>query len=602
MLKDRRIKAVAVSLVCNLVLVTLKLFGARVSLSVAMKTDALHSASDILIDGLVFLSICFTIYQYRKEGKSVRDGEKSREGKRSSAGKGKRMGNTLVAENLTALLVSIWLIAAAVGFLVTAFTGHAQPLHRVPVAIAIVWVCIVLSYFLGRYKIRVGREEDSISLEADGHHSRMDMYSSIVVFVGLLGDLVGIRLDAFASVVVALLVMKAGGEVLVSSIRGLATAEVFTYRNLGGLLNTPLGGKLKSFYQRAFGSYGECLHGGLKRNVRKITRHQCLTAVIGLLLLIAAYFGSGVYCIQPDEVGVVLRCGKLVEPPAQPGLHYRLPSPLSELHRVKPQSVRQLEFGFRTVASRTEVLEPKAYLWESMHRGGIYQKVESEAIMLTGDVNEVDLNVVIEYCVADGASAGFLFNLADNEAIVRVATENKIRDAVSTMYLTEVLTTARSAIEKELFVGLQKLLDQYQACVTVKAVRLQDVHPPVEVVPAFRRVATAREDRITSINKAEGFRKSTIPKSRGLANKIVADGEAYRTERRVNAEGDAVYFTRVQDAFQVAPDVVGFTMYIDSIEEYLPSLRKIVFSDEISSADAGNTLQRFFMMGEFLNN
>ena len=85
-----------------------------------------------------------------------------------------------------------------------------------------------------------------------------------------------------------------------------------------------------------------------------------------------------------------------------------------------------------------------------------------------------------------------------------------------------------------------------------------------------------------------------------MASQLLADGEAYRTERQTNAEGDTAYFRQVSEAFHQAPEVVAFTMYVDRLEDSLPALRKIVLSDDISSDTSGNTLPRFFMIGEFL--
>ncbi len=613
MFKDRKLRAAAASIACNLLLVLLKVVGARLSLSAGMKADALHSTSDILISGLVFLSIWFTFRKEREGRQPEQEAEETGENGEQAEEDGPRTqpgaavphtNDKVLAENLTALLVSLLLIGTALGFLASAVMGYAYPLVRVPVAIGIVWVCIIISYFLSRYKIRVGREEGSISLEADGQHSRMDMYSSVVVFVGLLGNLIGLRLDALASAVVSFLVLKAGAEVLVSSVRGITASEAFTYQSLMGRLgDTSWGQDLAPLYSRLLAPHVAALRMHRTQGVRFIIRNRRAIAAVFVVLALAAYPCSGFYRVQPDEVGVVLRCGKLVDrtaPPAAPGLHYRLPSPISKLYRVKPRAVRQLEFGYRTVARRGEIVEPSAYLWESMHRTGIYEKVEPEAIMLTGDVNELDLNLVVEYCVGEGVAAGFLFNLSDSEALVRAATEHTVRSVVGRMRLTDILTTARPAIEREVFSRLQQLLDEYRACIMVIAVHLQDVHPPVEVVSAFRRVATAREDRSTRINQAEGYRNWTIPRSHGFANQILTDAEAYRAEQKLNAEGDARYFTQIYDAFRKAPEMAAFTMYMDCLEESLPTLRKVVLSDDISSDAAGNTLQRFFMIGEFL--
>ena len=354
MLKDRRIRAAWVSIGCNLILVILKLTGARLSLSAAMKADALHSTSDILVSGLVLLSIWITLRGERSAGQ-VESVDKSSPDETAATSDG------VTGENLTALLVALLLIGAAIGFLVGAVTGYTYPLERIPVAIAITWVCILISFFLGRYKVRIGREEGSLSLEADGHHSRMDMYSSIVVFVGLLGDLIGLRIDGLASAVVSVLVLKTGGEILYSSIRGLVASEVFTYRSWAALRDTALGQRAAPAYDRFLATRIARLHDRRVRVFRFAQDHR--RALTGAVVMVAAsvYGGSGLYRVQPDEVGVVLVCGRLVEPGAPPGLHYRFPWPLSTLHRVKPTAVRQLEFGYRTVARRGEVAEPSAY-------------------------------------------------------------------------------------------------------------------------------------------------------------------------------------------------------------------------------------------------
>ena len=594
--RDPRAKAIAVSIAGNCLLVVIKLLGAQLSMSAAMRADALHSASDILISGLVCLSFGIPLLLARRQHAAKQDGEPS-PGSADSA----------TAENLAALLLALLLIGAALGLLTQAATGYRVELERIPLAIALVWLCILISYFLARYKIRVGRETGSIAVEADGYHSKMDMWSSVVVLGGLLGDLVGIRLDTGASILVSLLIFKAGVEVLASAVRGLAASEAFTYQTLHGLRHTLPGRKAAALLGRLFRPHAEALRRRVIPCGHLAARHPIITCAVLIVLAVAGYAASGIYRIQPGESGVILRCGKLLEyPPGSqryefpPGVHYRLPAPLSRLYRIYPKQVRQLEFGFRTVAQRGQAAEPSVYLWESMHRTGIYEKVEPEAIVLTGDVNEVDLNLVVEYCIAPGQTAGFLFHVAENEALVRAATESTVRRTAGTMTLTDLLTTGRPGFEQDVSEHLQELLDEYGACVEVTAVHLQDVHPPVDIVSAFRSVATAREDRATSINEAKGYQKWTLPRSHGMASTILTDADAFNIEKHNNAEGDALYFNAIYSAFQEAPEVVAFTMYMDALEKQLPPLNKVILSDEISSEATGGTLQKYYMIEEFL--
>jgi len=572
---DKRLKVALISIGANGALVAIKLFGAGLSNSVALKADAIHSLSDVFVSTLVLLGLLFS-KEYPRWLKTV--------------------------ENSVALLISSLIMGAAVALFVKSLQYRAYALVRVPLVIGFVWVCILTSLAVGRYKIRTGRECGSPSLEADGYHSVMDMYSSVAVLVGLVGGLVGFNLDSLASLVVALLVFKIGLEVMIGAIQGLGKSEVFAFETTAFLRSTAFGAKVADAVENVRTRFPRGPHTFLYGAAQAVWGRRRAVLSIVVLLAVAGYAASGFYRVQPDEVGVVLRFGRLVETHALPGLHYRLPRPMSRLYRLKTNTVRQLEIGFRTVAQRGQVEEPFAYLWESRHRTGIYEKVEPEAIMLTGDKNEVDMNLTVQYQVAQApeSAAAFLFNQKDPEQIVRAATESCTRAVVGIMQLEEVLTTARQTIQDHIQADLQTLLDAYGSGVKVTRVRLQEVHPPLAVVSAFRQVATARENKATMVNQAIAYQKETIPKAHGLAQYILSDAQAHRTEKKLNAQGDALYFKATADAFRSAPEAATFVQYIESIEEVLPSLRKLILSREVGRDSAHNQLGRYFLAGEFL--
>ena len=202
---ERRIRAGLISVGCDIVLVCLKLLGAWLSMSMAMKADAIHSLSDIGVSGLVLAGALLSRWKFP-------------------------WLKTL--ENVIALLISLLILAAALTLGMQTFQYRNQPLTNVPVAIGFIWVCILISYGISRYKIQVGRETNSPSLEADGYHSRMDMYSSVAVLAGLLGGWIGLRLDTVASFVVVLLITKIGLELLVASIQGMLQSEFFAFETV----------------------------------------------------------------------------------------------------------------------------------------------------------------------------------------------------------------------------------------------------------------------------------------------------------------------------------------------------------------------------------
>ncbi|CCO22847.1 protein of unknown function [Maridesulfovibrio hydrothermalis AM13 = DSM 14728] len=69
--------------------------------------------------------------------------------------------------------------------------------------------------------------------------------------------------------------------------------------------------------------------------------------ILGIIVL---WFLSGVYIVEPDEVGVVTRFGKYVSTTG-PGPHYHLPVPIESVMRPKVTQIRRVEVGFRSYGS-----------------------------------------------------------------------------------------------------------------------------------------------------------------------------------------------------------------------------------------------------------
>jgi Cu+-exporting ATPase len=294
----------------------------------------------------------------------------------------------------------------------------------------------------------------------------------------------------------------------------------------------------------------------------------------------AAALFSGVYVIRPDELGIVLRFGRKMQPYNGPGLHYKWPWPVDRLMRVKIHQVRVVEIGFRSNASRPES-EPAAYEWNAQHRSGRYQRKAEESLMLTGDQNMIELNATVHYDLLHPDE--FLFRQLDGEKTVRVATESAIQLIATTTPLDDILTTGRHAVELRAANDLQSRLDQYHTGIRVLSFRLQDVHPSLEVVDAFREVSGAYEEKNRLINEAEAYRNEQIALARGNAKARLEQAAAYRADRKNRADGDATRFIQREVAFRSAPGPTELRLYLETVEQVLPGKKKLIL-DHTKSA------------------
>jgi Cu+-exporting ATPase len=300
---------------------------------------------------------------------------------------------------------------------------------------------------------------------------------------------------------------------------------------------------------------------------RELARPALLAALVLLLL-------NGFYALRPNEIGVIERFGRKLLPLREPGLHYKLPWPIERLTRLQATRVRTVEIGFRSSATSQLSSEPATYEWNVQHRTGRFQTKPDEALMLTGDLNMIEVNAVIHYRIRKPDD--FLFRQMDGEATVRSAAEAALQSVATTSPLDNVLTFDRLNLEARLRTELQSRLDRYEAGVEVLGARLLDVHPSLEVVDAFREVSAAFEEKNRLINESEGYRNEQVALARGNAQVRVVEAEGYAGGRKNRSDGDAARFTQFEDAFRAAPGLTEARLFLESMEQILPGKRKMI--------------------------
>ncbi len=284
-----------------------------------------------------------------------------------------------------------------------------------------------------------------------------------------------------------------------------------------------------------------------------------------LAAALALWLFTGVYMVGPDEVGVVRTFGEYTRV-AQSGLNYHFPYPIEQVNTPAVTEVKRIEIGFRTL------------------RNGQYRTVEKESLMLTGDENIVDAEMIVQYKIKDPVS--YLFKIVEPELTVREAAEASLRTVVGRNKIDETLTTGKFAIQEGTKTQLQLILDKYESGIHIVAVQLQDVSPPKEVIGAFKDVASAKEDKNRMVNQAEGYRNDVIPKARGEAEAMIRDAEGFRESRIKRSEGDAAKFTTILKEYRKAKSITQKRLYLETMERVLPGIEKIIVPDK----DSGNML------------
>jgi membrane protease subunit HflK len=198
--------------------------------------------------------------------------------------------------------------------------------------------------------------------------------------------------------------------------------------------------------------------------------------------------------------------------------------------------------------------------------------------MLTGDLNVAEVEWIVQYKVKDPYN--YLFKIKDPPETLRAMSEAVVRRVVGDRSVTDVLTTGRIDIAKDVEVGLQDLLDAFESGIHIVTVKFQDVNPPDPVRPAFNEVNRAKQDKEKMINEAWEDYNKRIPRAKGEAEQMIAEAEGYALRRVNQAMGDVALFNQVYREYRTAPDVTRRRLYLETMSKILPNMQDIYIVDE----------------------
>ena len=289
--------------------------------------------------------------------------------------------------------------------------------------------------------------------------------------------------------------------------------------------------------------------------MKLLARFAVILVILGAL---GFYLALGYFQLEPDQQAVVLRLGRYHRT-VGPGPHFHLLF-LETVERERVIVERE-EFGFRTI-------DPTAQE---------YADRPHEKRMLTQDTNLIDVEFVVQWQIND--IAAYRFTAATVPKLIRDAAQAAMREVVAQHAIDGVITTERGQIASASKQLMQELLDGYGAGVTILEVKLQEVDPPDEVKDAFRDVITAGQDRERLILEARGYADQIIPIARGESQALVNAAEAYKETRILEARGEAERFDALLVEYRKAPEVTRERLYIETLEEILPGMEKVIIEE-----------------------
>ncbi|MGA1759703.1 MAG: FtsH protease activity modulator HflK [Paracoccaceae bacterium] len=272
---------------------------------------------------------------------------------------------------------------------------------------------------------------------------------------------------------------------------------------------------------------------------------------LGLLAAAALWVFSSVYTVKPEEKSVELFLGEF-SAIGNPGLNFApWPFVTREVLPVTREQNEQIGMGGRG---------------------------SEEGLMLTGDENIVDIDFEVVWNITDPAQ--YLFNLRDPRPTIRAVSESAMREIIAQSDLAPILNRDRASIESRLQELIQNTLNSYESGVNIVRVNFDRADPPSQVIDAFREVQAAEQERDRLEKQADAYANRVTAQARGEAAQVMEEAEAYRAQVVNGATGEASRFSAILEEYNKAPEVTRKRLYIETMEEVLGGLEKVIIDEQ----------------------
>jgi membrane protease subunit HflK len=275
--------------------------------------------------------------------------------------------------------------------------------------------------------------------------------------------------------------------------------------------------------------------------------------IVVVAIAVIAILSTSFIIVDQTENAVITTFGKYSKTVGA-GLHYKLPFGIQKSYIVPTKVIQTETFGFRTIKAGIQTQYSE-------------QKFPDESTMLTGDLNIVDVEWIIQYRIADPQA--WLFNVQDKQKTIRDISQSVMNRLVGDRLILGVIGSDRQTIQDNAVVMMNEIFDQYRLGIKITQVQLQNIVPPAGVQDAFEDVNKAIQDMNRLINEGKEAYNAEIPKAKGQADQLVEIAQGYSTERVNKAMGDVARFDSVLAEYRKSPDITRKRIYFEMIDEIL---------------------------------
>ena len=513
--------------------------------SIALLADAYHSGVDLTVSIALMGCLLFRIRQERANKPS-----------------GTQQAHYLDA--IVAITVALLILYVPFQILLQSETNSSGSIDNLAIGICGMLVVIASLLFISRFKRYVGKQTGSLALEADGHHSQIDLYTSVAVLCSLVGSTIGIDIDQYVAIAISVLIGFSGLSLLFAGIRTLVVKEEF--RELSAI-------ELYWLLHTRLSAYGG-LAAAFMSQISRLWQLRYYIIATSLTL----YLASGITTIPLGYTGIKYRLAEPVATHLAPGLHYALPQPFGHVELLMVDDVRAITVG--SSAGRN-VRPAGANLW--LQSQGRNSRNDDTPYLLTGDETLLYLELSLMYRIDDPV---YVFQqISDVDALIKQYAKNALWQQVSKSKYDNVFGRRQSQFANQVESMVNHRLAQAKVPVSIIGTNLTRVQPPATLVTNYRNVLNAYQQSQDLVNQAIAMRLHDLPLARSEQTRMLGQIAAQSAERVLLAEGEMLQAYERAGAFQESPESYTFELWWKTALDSLSQQAVTLVHPDINSND-----------------
>jgi len=269
-----------------------------------------------------------------------------------------------------------------------------------------------------------------------------------------------------------------------------------------------------------------------------------------------AGLAAGLVVIEPGEVGVVRRLGRVLADPLPPGPHWLWPLGIDRLDRVCPAAVSALEIG-----RPRESTAPRA--------PGVGE-------VLTGDLNLLNIAATVQYRIA--RPVDYIIHAEAVEPILKRLFEASSTQAIARRGVDAALKSDRTLITREVTAELSRQTERLGLGVEILAVGYRDVRPPIEVEAEFAAAQSAASERDNRVAEAQSLALTRAAAAQAAAYAAAQQAQAAANSTIKLAHAHANRFLALTAQHHSNPSLFRRQLFLDAIRNILTQAHTRIIS------------------------